>query len=341
MRAATQLLILTLPTLYLTSSVDADDPPIDSPTSVHELDMLRSSFTLGTSGSAEHLTTYLSTGKSEGNLTDSVIAIDADSGIVISHDTLTMPLCLSDNSEWVLDYFILREGYEMSREVDMKLKWVCSAEVDGLTGSLIAERKELIDRIQSVQESVEDVAYTIDDVDVLLDPESVETVTGGLIERHEELESLFQALDILWYSKLSQGAVEIDLRTKIAMYIASHASDFETKFSWVRAYSREDPLPLSRRSRGLNYSLNMEFFKILNALKLHVASAAPIIDELILYIRTRSLKIAKYWEMVEALDALIDHGSAFAYEPEQSEVFISHLKESLEYLVKYEGSIFM
>ena len=345
MRTAKQLLILTLPKLYLTSSAYDGKTSIDLPTSVYELGKLIETVIPDRSESSSNLTTYLVPRKSESGLTDVSSDIDAETVALSAPVAKAGPVCLPEMAELVLDYFILREGYEFSTEVDIKLKWLCSVDTDEMSGILQNERRELIDRIQTIIESVEDVAYTIDDVDEILDPEMIGNVTGGHIGRHEELESFIQALDILWFTKSSQGVIEVDLRSKIAMYIASTAPEFALKFSWVDDYTYRDHLPLSlfgsRRSTGIDYSSNMEFFKILDALKFHVESAAPVVDGLILYIQTRRRKIGKYWEMVEALDALVNFATAFMYEPENSEVFISHLKDSLEYLVKYEGSIFM
>ena len=253
--------------------------------------------------------------------------------------------CSGDNSESIMDYYVLREGYDFSKEFRLKLNWMCSIDVDEMSDRFSEERSHILGLLRVIEESVDDHVYSLEDVDSILDEENVRKVRGGLIDRHEILESLNQAMDILWSTKGSQNESEIVFRQSIAMYIVEHAAEFEDKFGWVGEYCYDDKRPLivspSSRFSGADYGSSMEFFKILDALKFFESSVAPIVDELTAYIYTRRIKIKTCWEAVDALNVLVQATTDFTFFRLPSRDLISSLHKSLHYLVNYEDAIFM
>ena len=187
--------------------------------------------------------------------------------------------------------------------------------------------------------------HSVEDVDTLLDTENVQKVKGGEIARHEALESLNQAMEILRNTKASQPEPEIDIRRSIAMHVATHAHEYEERFAWVSEFCYDDKKPMSlfldSRFGGSDFGFSIDFFKTLDGLGIFEPYAAPLVQELTSYIYSRRIKIGSFWEAVDALTLLFEAVEKFImYRTSRGEL-ISSLQESLEYLVKYEDATFM
>ena len=278
---------------------------------------------------------------SAGDTAPAAVSVGAAAAPVAAHDDF----CVGDNPDWAIDYYILREGYDFSKDFKLKLNWICSIDVDEMSARFSEERSQIIRSLRSIEDSVDDLVNSVDDVEALLDDENVQKISGGLIERHEVLESLTQAMDILWSTKSSQNETEISLRQSMAMYIAMNAQEFEDTFGWTGEFCYDDKLPLSlfasSRFSGADFGSAMEFFKILDALKFSVPSTAPIVDELTEYVHSRRIKIKTCWEAVDALNILFQTATDFTFFRSPSSELISSIQKSLKYLVDYEEAIFM
>ena len=294
---------------------------------------------------ASDLATYLALRKSAESSAEVKTPVGSPGGVDTASVAAVDELCIEDNSEWLINYYILREGYDFSKGLRNKLDWMCSIDVDDVTDLFAGERLHILSLLRSLEESVDDLVHRVEDVGTLLDTVHVQKVKGGEIARHEALESLNQAMDILRNTKASQPEPEIALRRSIAMHIATHAHEYEERFAWVSEFCYDDKKPMSlfpdSRFGGADFGLSMEFFKTLDGLGILEPSAAPLVQELTSYIYSRRIKIGSFWEAVDALTSLVESVEHFImYRTSRGEL-ISSLQDSLEYLVKYEDAIFM
>jgi hypothetical protein len=340
------MLLITLAIIHLSQSTSIENLDVGSTSQplphIHRVD---ESSEDRDQGAASDLATYIALRKSAESSAEVKTPVGSPGGFDAASVAAVDEICTEDNSKWLIDYYILREGHDFSKELRNKLDWMCSIDVDDMTDRFSEERMYILSLFRSLEDNLVDLVYGSDDLIPLLDIENVHKVKGGLIHRHEAIESLNQAMDILRNTKASQPEPEIALRRSIAMHIATHAQEYEARFDWVSEYCYDDRKPLSlfldSRFAGADFGSSMEFFKTLDGLQIFEPPAAPIVDELTSYIYSRRIKIRKYWEAVDALTVLFQAVEQFIiYRSTRGELMAS-LQKSLEYLVKYEDAIFM
>jgi hypothetical protein len=261
--------------------------------------------------------------------------------------------------DWILDYFILREGYDDSCDMNSMLDWLCQDSV-GSPVRADSYRHVIIQILNTMEESVDDVVYSYQDALRDLDDESVKiTIKGGFIPRHDALETIKLAVEILMHNSSPRlSRPEIALRENVALYLAVHAGEFGARYEWVWSYcSERDPsdpsdspdpgeiLPLSlskHRTPGTDYGSNINFFAILEAFKnLEGGSPKKTIEGIEEYIHERRYIVKGNWEMVYALDELIGSVNDFVENIEKFEGVASELERSLKYFNDSEEGIFM
>ena len=283
--------------------------------------------------------------KSIGEETDASTPLARSAGPEDFAVTLAGDVCNEVNTEWVIDYFILREGYDHSHELRRKLDWFCSRKTDETAGRFTSSRTRMMVLLSDMEESVDDLVYSIEDVETFLNETQVEKTRGGKVFRHDALETLSLAMDTLWLTRHTLPEDEINFREAVALYLAEHAVELGYRYEWVSEYCFDDRLPLSlfpaTRTAGTDYGSNIDLFSILKALKTVNPEITKTVDGIVAYVYTRRIKIKGCWEMTDVLDQLIQSVYEFVYQSKISSEVFADLEKSLQYLIEFEESIFM
>jgi hypothetical protein len=246
--------------------------------------------------------------------------------------------------EWVIDYFILRDGFAHLSEINEKLDWLCSGVSDGLPASLEMTRFMIIQVLNTLEESVDDVVYSLRGASDILDNESsLHALKGGDITRHDALETIKLAIEILMHTSSDIREPEIALRDKVAIYLAVHADEFGSKYQWVSKHCAKDHLPVHlfpTRRPGADYGSNINFLSVLEALK-NVAPGTDTtikgsIEQIVRYVND-PLEIKDIPTFLDYLEPLIESVDDFIDGSKSFKELCDALTEDVEMMVKYQG----
>jgi len=256
-----------------------------------------------------------------------------------------LPSCLSHEFGWIMDYQVLLEGPRIIQELEYKLHWMSITE--SKTPESLAVREQLKELARSIRPLIDELLSEIPEIDSLLSVTLRSQLPGNLVSRSEVMGSFILALTVAWTAdsrvKPNEGDL-ISFRFSVASHIAALAFSHESMYSWISGYCDPDRTTHAvetSRFGSIDYAYNMEFYKLLDALK-HVEPAiASTIDALIEFLRTHSHLIPQSLDMLDELGKLQQMTDDFVYFFDRWDRLVSSLSSSLDYLTKYEESIFM